>query len=173
MVNTRHALSIAAGFGSAIIFAGVASANTFYLNLIPSSGGAVGGTGILTVDGTSGFDVTSLTVDMANGATFDFAGPQLAHASARIDSDGNLVGLRGHFVVDGNILGLRPGLTARYVDTSAPQDSTFETVVDPPPPSGAPGPIAGAALPGWVLALGGGGVLAWWRRRQKLALISS
>jgi len=32
-----------------------------------------------------------------------------------------------------------------------------------------PGPIAGAGLPGLILA-GGGGLLGWWRRRRQIRL---
>jgi hypothetical protein len=57
------------------------------------------------------------------------------------------------------------GNTASFhSDYSVPGD--FARIITADPPAPVPGPIAGAGLPGLILA--GGGLLGWWRRRRKI-----
>jgi hypothetical protein len=89
--------------------------------------------------------------DIANNSLgFEFTTPPVVPPTA-----GTLVGFNGGTILNGAIFCLSGcgdntgGLTGSIT------------------PHGVPGPIAGAGLPGLLLA--GGGLLAWWRRRQKIA----
>jgi hypothetical protein len=171
-----------------------AAGKTFYVNGQPNSNGFVGtidlNTGMTTrlvptpVLAAHGiiFDPFSGLIDLFGGGNVATINPNTLAVSASVhfpnapgDFDQGAPDGLGHALIAGS-----GGLTfIDYEGTSilTPNFVTFRSgfgnIDDIAPltglgaPPGVPGPIAGAGLPGLILACGG--LLGWWRRRQKIA----
>jgi probable HAF family extracellular repeat protein len=70
----------------------------------------------------------------------------------------------GTFTTDAYGINNKGQIVGQYQDA---RGGTYGFVATPTPFSSVPGPIAGAGLPGLILA--SGGLLGWWRRRRKIA----
>jgi hypothetical protein len=58
-------------------------------------------------------------------------------------------------------------ISGTFGNSAYPNSAGTELVLSTINPNAVPGPVVGAGLPGLIFA--SGGLLGWWRRRQKIA----
>ncbi len=129
-----HALSLTAIVLAGALSSDVANASTInYVFDVTPIFGSSGGTGSLTVDGTSGHDVTALDITIG-GVSFDFTGSDLHNASAVIKS-GDVVNIKAADITPHGAIVL-DFLGGIFLDFAHPRDDTafaLTSIVDPVP----------------------------------------